>query len=104
MNEATKTKVKSFRRKASLGFVMLIVPPIFANGLYVSDSNVQEQPLFIALVFLYIGLGIIILVLFLRMDCPKCGQGYFSQDGLPKSSYGLRCQNCGFNVFLSVEL
>ena len=95
------TKLRKFRIKFSIMLLIVILPAIIFKIAHSNNINIDNSSIFMASVFIYILVCMILMFVFLFMLCPSCNKGYFSKSGLPKLFYRLKCQSCGFNAFTS---
>ena len=95
------TRIRKFRIKLLVMLVLAIAPAIVLDTVHSNNLNIDNNPIFIAAILLYIFMCIVLMFVFLFTTCPSCNKGYFSEHGLPKLFYRLKCQSCGFNAFVS---
>lgn len=96
-------RVKRFRVKIFLICLIVFIPSLTMRIMDAYINNLNDSPIFMTFVLVYILIGIVMFYKFLNMKCPRCGEGYFTKyDYIPKLMYKLKCQNCGLNVFTKI--
>lgn len=94
-----RERVRKFRIKLLVMASIAIAPGIALNHFHSIYPEIDNNPVFISASLFYIFIFVVLIFIFLFMRCPSCNKGYFSEHGLPKLFYRLKCQSCGFNAF-----